>query len=208
MPIYTNDTFRNTGIFQNKKKKKQRTKKIPRVEVKRVKKKRQNGRFIERWFHAVTDDTRKEKARKPVSPYGPGPVLEVFEERRRPMTACNNIENQNPDLENRFTLGKQFYDLERAACRGENIYVYMYTYIIYIYTYTYTREREKNRKGRRRRRKKRRRKMERFDKSFVSTGHHARMGRVYSWRFTKEGEKRGEMKEENRRERGKMKEGN
>lgn len=44
--------------------------------------------------------------------------------------------------------------------------------------------------------------MERFDKSFVSTGHHARMGRVYSWRFTKEGEKRGEMKEENRRERG------
>lgn len=38
LPIHTNDTFRNTGIFQNKKKKKQRTKKIPRVEVKRVKK--------------------------------------------------------------------------------------------------------------------------------------------------------------------------
>lgn len=157
MPLYTNDTFRNTGIFQNKKKKKQRTKKIPRVEVKRVKKKRQNGRFIERWFHAVTDDTRKEKARKPVSPYGPGPVLEVFEERRRPMTACNNIENQNPDLENRFTLGKQFYDLERAACRGENIYVYMYTYIIYIYIYIYKRkgkEQEREKKKKKKKKKK------------------------------------------------------
>lgn len=57
------------------------------------------------------------------------------------MTACNNIENQNPDLENRFTLGKQFYDLERAACRGENIYMYIcihtYTYM-YVHTDTHT----------------------------------------------------------------------
>lgn len=27
------------------------------------------------------------------------------------MTARNNIENQNPDLRNRFSVGKQFYDL-------------------------------------------------------------------------------------------------
>lgn len=73
------------------------------------------------------------------------------------MTACNNIENQNPDLENRFTLGKQFYDLERAACRGENIYVYMYTYIIYIYIYIYKRkgkEQEREKKKKKKKKKK------------------------------------------------------
>lgn len=47
--------------------------------------------------------------------------------------------------------------------------------------------------------------MERFDKSFVSTGHHARMGRVYSWRFTKEegGRKKGvKWKKKIEKERG------
>ena len=59
------------------------------------------------------------------------------------MTACNNIENQNPDLENRFTFGKQFYDLERAACRGENIYMYI---CIHTYTYMYIYIQEKGKR--------------------------------------------------------------
>ena len=56
---------------------------------------------------------------------------EVFEERRRPMTARNNIENQNPDLWNRFTLGKQFYNLEGARREKDRtcVCVYIYVYI-------------------------------------------------------------------------------
>lgn len=73
-------------------------------------------RFIERW---LVDNAGKEKVRKPVGRNGPGPVPEVFQQRRRPMTARNNIENQNSDLRNRFPFGKRFYDLEGAG-REEN----------------------------------------------------------------------------------------
>ena len=100
-------------------------------------------------------------------------------------------------LENNFTISRELHVEEK-------IY-------ICIYVYTYTREREKNRKGRRRRRKKKKKKNGEIRQEFRLNGPPCPDGTCILVAVYKEGggEKRGEMKEENReRERGKMKEGN
>ncbi|KAK1126355.1 hypothetical protein K0M31_004993 [Melipona bicolor] len=61
---------------------------------------RRNDGSLSGGFVRLPMTREKEKARKPVGPNGPRTRSPrgLFEERRRPMTARNNIENQNPDL--------------------------------------------------------------------------------------------------------------
>ena len=118
------------------------------------------------------------------------------------MTARNNIENQNPDLWNRFTLGKQFYNLEGARREKDRTCV-----CVYIYVYIRGKGRELA-KGKGREEKKRKKNGE-IRRERVSTGHHISgvgLSQVYKEGREKKGVKREKegSKKEKRNDRRKL----